>query len=268
MRRRCWRISGLKVSHRQFLVLQDDIELVPEHPERVPTFAQAEVFTVTNAWLEPHRQWIQNWQQINPYIVANGRFVTPQMLDIVAQLFDIPMALFDAEHALQRRMEKQLARTAIFMLLHQGRLTSDDLSKQALSGATIFSAGTFSAKKACRETTDSTDLQDLSAWPSVDPNAMQGQRRTDLLNRIEAVRLYVAGTELFKIETATGVPRMQLYRLTRRCIEPDADGRIRGFRALIPLQDPRRTLEQPMYSPPVEHDHPAVRGDDRIVGTS
>ncbi|MBK7424841.1 MAG: hypothetical protein IPJ48_18160 [Propionivibrio sp.] len=125
-------------THRQFLVLQDDIELVPEHPERVPTFAQAEVFTVTNAWLEPHRQWIQNWQQINPYIVANGRFVTPQMLDIVAQLFDIPMALFDAEHALQRRMEKQLARTAIFMLLHQGRLTSDDLSKQALSGATIF----------------------------------------------------------------------------------------------------------------------------------
>ena len=79
------------------------------------------------------------------------------------------------------------------------------------------------------------DLQDLSAWPSVDPNAMQGQRRTDLLNRIEAVRLYVAGTELFKIETATGVPRMQLYRLTRRCIEPDADGRIRGFRALIPF---------------------------------
>jgi hypothetical protein len=69
------------------------------------------------------------------------------MLDIVAQLFDIPMALFDAEHALQRRMEKQLARTAIFMLLHQGRLTSDDLSKQALSGATIFSAGTFSAKE-------------------------------------------------------------------------------------------------------------------------
>ena len=134
-------------TNRQFLVLQDDIELVPEHPERVPTFAQAEVFTVTNAWLEPHRQWIQNWQQINPYIVANGRFVTPQMLDIVTQLFDIPMALFDAEHALQRRMEKQLARTAIFMLLHQGRLTSDDLSKQALSGATIFSAGTFSAKE-------------------------------------------------------------------------------------------------------------------------
>ena len=79
------------------------------------------------------------------------------------------------------------------------------------------------------------DLLDLCAWPTVDPNAVQGQRRIDLLNRIEAVRLYATGTPLLDIETATGVPRMQLYRLTKRCIEPDVDGRIRGFRALIPF---------------------------------
>lgn len=79
------------------------------------------------------------------------------------------------------------------------------------------------------------DLRDLSVWPTVDPNAMEGQRRSDLLNRIEAVRLYAVGTPLLTIETATGIPRMQLYRLTKRCIEPDVDGRIRGFRALIPF---------------------------------
>lgn len=79
------------------------------------------------------------------------------------------------------------------------------------------------------------DLQDFSLWPSVDPNALEGQRQKALLNRIEAVRLYAAGTTLSKVENATGVPRMQIYRLVKRCIEPHADGRIRGFRALIPF---------------------------------
>ena len=50
------------------------------------------------------------------------------------------------------------------------------------------------------------DLQNLSLWPSVDPNALAGQRRQDLLNRIEAVRLYAAGTALSQVEDATRVP--------------------------------------------------------------
>ena len=78
------------------------------------------------------------------------------------------------------------------------------------------------------------DLRDLSLWPSVDPNALEGERRESLLNRIEAVRLYAGGTLLTKIEAATNVKRMQIYRLVRSCIQPHHDGRIRGFRALIP----------------------------------
>src|ERR1035437_2607937 len=79
------------------------------------------------------------------------------------------------------------------------------------------------------------DLQDMSLWPTVDPNAFEGQRREDLLNRIEAVRLYVVGTTLSKIVAVTNVPRSQIFRLIKRCIEPHKDGRIRGFRALIPF---------------------------------
>lgn len=135
-------IKGPK--HQQFLVLEDDIELEPEHPQRVATFHEADVFTVTQSWLAPHRQWIENWQRINPYIAANGRFVTPQMLDATARLLVSPIALFDAEHALQRQMDQQLARTAIFMLLQHGRLASDDLIHKPLSGATLFYTGTFS----------------------------------------------------------------------------------------------------------------------------
>ena len=78
------------------------------------------------------------------------------------------------------------------------------------------------------------ELQDLSFWPTVDPGALDEQRRAELLARIEAVRLYVAHTPVKAIESATGVRRSVLFLLIRRCIKPHPDGRIRGFRALIP----------------------------------
>lgn len=79
------------------------------------------------------------------------------------------------------------------------------------------------------------DLQDLSLWPTVDPTALEGKRQEDLFNRIEAIQLYVSGTPLTKIEAITNVPRIQITRLIKHCIEPHQDGRIRGFRALIPF---------------------------------
>ena len=78
------------------------------------------------------------------------------------------------------------------------------------------------------------ELRDLSFWPTVDPGALDEPRRRDLLARMEAVRLYVGRTPVKTIESATGVRRGVLFRLIRRCIKPHPDGRIRGFRALIP----------------------------------
>lgn len=79
------------------------------------------------------------------------------------------------------------------------------------------------------------ELRDLSLWPAVDLNALEAKRRENLLNRIDAVRQYAAGMTLAKIEQTTTISRVQLFRLIRRCIEPHSDGRIRGFRALIPF---------------------------------
>lgn len=78
------------------------------------------------------------------------------------------------------------------------------------------------------------DLHDLSLWPTADPNALEGERKDGLLRRIDAVRLYAAGTPLSTIESATNVNRVQIFRLIKRCLQPHQDGRIRGFRALIP----------------------------------
>ncbi len=78
------------------------------------------------------------------------------------------------------------------------------------------------------------ELRDLSLWPTVDPGALDEQRRSDLLARMDALRLYLDDTPIQTIEAATGVGRSHLYRLMKRCIKPHPDGRIHGFRALLP----------------------------------
>jgi hypothetical protein len=121
----------------QFVKLEGGIDLTAEGPGPVPTYTDVEVSRVTSDWLRLHADWIDNWLRISPYLVANARFVTPAMIERVASLFNEPRALFDAEHAV-RDMDPQLARTAVFMLLHQGRLGSDDLLQRPLAGTTVF----------------------------------------------------------------------------------------------------------------------------------
>lgn len=125
--------------HQQFLVLEGDIQVEPEDSTTAPTFLDASVHTITQDWLTSHQQWIENWHRINPYIVSNSRFVTPQIIGATAALFNHPMKLFDAEHALHR-VDPQLVRTAVFMLLQRGQITSADLTSKPLNGATLFYA--------------------------------------------------------------------------------------------------------------------------------
>jgi hypothetical protein len=55
----------------------------------------------------------------------------------VAALCDEPRPLFEIEHAM-RDVDAQLVRTAVFMLLHQGLLVSDDLAVRPLAITTVF----------------------------------------------------------------------------------------------------------------------------------
>jgi putative transposase len=78
------------------------------------------------------------------------------------------------------------------------------------------------------------DLQDLDAWPTVDPSALTEARRKLFNRREQAIRRYVAGQSLVVVEGATGIKRGQLYQLLARCILRHPDGRIQGFRGLLP----------------------------------
>ncbi len=121
----------------QYVKIEGGLDLSSERPDQVPTYADVEISRVSSDWLHRYQMWIDNWLQINPYLVANARFVTPAMLDRVAALFDDARPLFDAEHAV-RDVDVQLARTVVFMLMHRGILCSDDLMLRPLASTTIF----------------------------------------------------------------------------------------------------------------------------------
>lgn len=122
---------------QEFVKLEGGVDLQPEQPDQVRTFTDVVVDRVEPGWFTPYEQWIANWHQINPYLVANARFVPPAMLERVASLFNAPRPLYDLEHAM-RDTDVQLARSAVLMLLHQGRLISDDLMLRPFASTTVF----------------------------------------------------------------------------------------------------------------------------------
>lgn len=77
-------------------------------------------------------------------------------------------------------------------------------------------------------------LRNLNAWPGVDPSALDDSAIALYRSREQALRRYVQGEPVSQIEEATGVIRMQLYRMLRRCLERHPDGRLYGWRALLP----------------------------------
>ncbi|MFZ4539502.1 hypothetical protein [Propionivibrio sp.] len=81
--------------------------------------------------------WIDNWMRILPYIAANTRFVSEQLLA------DIEQATSNAPTlgAIERDFQPQdivLIRTAVFMLLHRGRLKAEALHKQPLGPGIVL----------------------------------------------------------------------------------------------------------------------------------
>lgn len=101
-------------------------------------------------------------------------------------------------------------------------------------------------------------LADLSTWPTVDTSEFSEIDRTVYDSRAEAVRLFVEEKEvsIVGITRKTGVHREQLYRLLNRCLGKAEDGRIQGFRGVIPgkhLKDYARTA-------PVKPSKPKSKG--------
>ena len=84
-----------------------------------------------------------------------------------------------------------------------------------------------------RKRQDRSSLR-LAEWPGVDDRVLNERSRTSFRARQTAVQAYASGTTLDAIEAATGVRRASLLRLVARAQAAHPDGRLWGFRALVP----------------------------------
>lgn len=71
-------------------------------------------------------------------------------------------------------------------------------------------------------------------WPTVADSMLDDRSRERFRNRSAAVKMYLEGYPVTEITLATGISRGVLAEYADRCLETANDGRIMGFRALIP----------------------------------
>ena len=75
---------------------------------------------------------------------------------------------------------------------------------------------------------------DPDSWPAFDVRALPRPQQRVFKARRTAVELFAAGTALSEIMSRSGVHRRQIYRLLERCQAIHEDGRIFGWRGLVP----------------------------------
>jgi hypothetical protein len=78
------------------------------------------------------------------------------------------------------------------------------------------------------------ELLQLERWPTVDVSALKPVARQVYRKRARALDLYVRGQPLARIERRSGLGRQVLYWAIERALLTHPDGRLWGFRALIP----------------------------------
>lgn len=75
----------------------------------------------------------------------------------------------------------------------------------------------------------------IAIWPDVHLAALDETTKEIFLTRKAAIQMYVSGLPGCDIESATGIDRSRLSKLLKQCIAMAEDGKIFGFRGLLPF---------------------------------
>jgi hypothetical protein len=126
---------------RQELVILDDA-FYDDHATRSHRHldgAALPIRKVSLADLAAARVWVDNWQRMLPCIVANWSLVSSSLQRAIECFLAQPRKLLEIEREFSSG-DPVLVRTAVFGMLHAGRLSAPDLHTQALSLLTSFIA--------------------------------------------------------------------------------------------------------------------------------
>ncbi|MFM0557879.1 hypothetical protein P0D69_44170 [Paraburkholderia sediminicola] len=126
---------------RQELVILDDAfyDEPATTSHRQLDGAALPIRNVSLADLAAARVWIDNWQRMLPCIVANWSLVSSSLPRAIDCFLAHPRKLLEIEREFSSG-DPVLVRTAVFGMLHAGRLSAPDLHMQALSLLTSFIA--------------------------------------------------------------------------------------------------------------------------------
>lgn len=75
---------------------------------------------------------------------------------------------------------------------------------------------------------------DIDRWPTIDKLCLCKEKLEVFEQRCAAIALRASGSSLSQMEEITGIKRTTFYRLARRANKVHPDGRIFGYRALVP----------------------------------
>ncbi|MGA8056292.1 MAG: integrase, partial [Burkholderiales bacterium] len=78
-------------------------------------------------------------------------------------------------------------------------------------------------------------LYSIAHWPTVSAALLPQDRRAEYRRREGAIRAFLDGKSIARVEKGFGIDRRQIYHLLKRCVAKHADGRVFGFRGLLPF---------------------------------
>lgn len=125
----------------QELVVLDEVCDVPDSAKSDRSLDETglPIRRVSSADLIAARMWIDNWQRMLPYVVANREIVPSSLLSAIERFVRRPQSLLAIEREFATG-DTALTRAALFFLLHAGRAQAPELYTQALSLLTSFVA--------------------------------------------------------------------------------------------------------------------------------
>lgn len=128
------------VDRNELVILEDrSCEVDATRPDRVLDVDTCTIRRVAPAELAAARVWIENWQRMLPCLVANRDLVPPALPQAIARFTNEPQRLLAIEREFSTG-DPIPVRTAVFGLLHSGRVSASELRTQPLSLLTSFAA--------------------------------------------------------------------------------------------------------------------------------